>query len=260
MSVNALLAVGSYVLLPRRAPWRPWRARREESAPGEERWKNQSGARDKLRHSWQIIDLSIRNGEGQFVYLPPFQRNPPLMPLLKSSTLPQHTLLAFALSSGSPKFSFAQSLRMQFWQLVCLSRPELSEQFWIRQGGADSIRILNFWWKTRGFTVTANFEGIITFSPEFIFSLSIQQNLLIFAICYFVGYGQTGMSTYFKNVGVILEWTEVDFDSKRLSQLTNSFQTLLDNRPKGQNASKYRHIYVFYLEKTISTFWVHDLW
>lgn len=68
------------------------------------------------------------------------------------------------------------------------------------------------------------------------------------------------MSTYLKNVGVILEWTEVDIDSKRLSQLTNSFQTLLDNRPKGQNASKYRHIYVFYLEKTISTFWVHDLW
>lgn len=169
MSVNALLAVGSYVLLPRRAPWRPWRARREESAPGEERWKNQSGARDKLRHSWQIIDLSIRNGEGRFVYLPPFQRNPPLMPLLKSSTLPQHTLLAFALSSGSPKFSFAQSLRMQFWQLVCLSRPELSEQFWIRQGGAVSIRILNFWWKTRGFTVTANFEGIVKCSPEFIF-------------------------------------------------------------------------------------------
>lgn len=32
MSVNALLAVGSYLLFPRRAPWRPWRARREKSA------------------------------------------------------------------------------------------------------------------------------------------------------------------------------------------------------------------------------------
>ncbi|KAJ7985433.1 hypothetical protein DPEC_G00351990 [Dallia pectoralis] len=46
----------------------PWRARR-----GRERNKNQSRAPDKLRHSWQIIDLSIRNGEGRFVYLPPSQ-------------------------------------------------------------------------------------------------------------------------------------------------------------------------------------------
>lgn len=107
MSVNTLLAVDFSLLR--------WSS--QESAQGEERYKNQSGARDKLRHSWQIIDLSIRNGEGRFFYLTPLSKKP-------SSSHPATLLyptpaahVTLALCPISPKFSLVPFFRVRFCQL-----------------------------------------------------------------------------------------------------------------------------------------------
>lgn len=101
-----------------------------ESARREERCtKNQSGAKDKLHHSWQIISRSIRDGEGRFVYLTPSHTVEPSSSCLYPP--PQPTLFAVACHPRAQVISCAAGLR------VTQRYHRQSQEFsllWISQG------------------------------------------------------------------------------------------------------------------------------
>ncbi|KAG5271656.1 hypothetical protein AALO_G00182510 [Alosa alosa] len=102
MSVNALLTDHFPPPLIAALP----RERAERGAL----FKNQSGARDKLRHSWQIISRSIRDGEGRFVYLTPSHTVEPSSSCLYPPLQP--TLFAVACHPCAPKLLVVQTVRM----------------------------------------------------------------------------------------------------------------------------------------------------
>lgn len=104
-----------------RAPDSPLSPLSYGSAPRRARAAERWGKRQKLRHSWQIISRSIRDGEGRFVYLTPSHAVEPSSSCLYPP--PQPTLFAVACHSCAPEvISWAASSRVTAFTAITIRR------------------------------------------------------------------------------------------------------------------------------------------